>query len=407
MIMKKIIDNIKRWWHTLFQVWIKEYRLVFSDLGVLLFFIALPLAYPIVYTLIYNPEIVYDVPVAVVDNCRTADSRQFARMIDASPYTKVAGYASDLEEAKTWMKERKVYGIMELPHDYSRKIGRNEQAVVPIYCDMSLLLRYKSILLATTDVSLQLGSDIRTKKIDYSPVALLSTAVGSTVNTESFFLGDVTQGFASFVMIGIVVLILQQSLVLGVLMLGGGSSERRRKNRGIDPEETDGPMSASILGKSLCYLTIYAPLTIYILHYIPVMFSLPHIGNPLDYLTFILPMLLASTFLGQMLRPLVVERESSFLVFVFTSVLFLFLSGLTWPRPAMSDVWFMLSSLVPATWGIEGFIGINSNGATLGEMSTPYLMLWALTIAYYFIAVIIEKWCKHRDLRHYKVPSVP
>lgn len=84
------------------------------------------------------------------------------------------------------MKERKIYGILELPEDYSRKIGRNEQAVVPMYCDMSLLLRYKSILLATTDVSLELGSDIRTKKIDYSPVALLSTAMGSTVNTESF-----------------------------------------------------------------------------------------------------------------------------------------------------------------------------------------------------------------------------
>ena len=137
------------------------------------------------------------------------------------------------------------------------------------------------------------------------------------------------------------------------------------------------------------------------------MISLPHIGNPLDYLTFILPLILASTFLAQMLRPLISERESSFLVFVFTSVLFLFLSGLTWPRSAMSDGWFMLSSLVPATWGIEGFIGINSNGASLGTMSTPYLMLWALTVAYYFIAVIIEKWCKRRDLHHYNLPSVP
>ena len=73
----------------------------------------------------------------------------------------------------------------------------------------------------------------------------------------------------------------------------------------------------------------------------------------------------------------------------------------------MSDGWFMLSSLVPATWGIEGFIGINSNGASLGTMSTPYLMLWVLTVAYYFIAVIIEKWCKRRDLHHYNLPSVP
>ena len=111
--------------------------------------------------------------------------------------------------------------------------------------------------------------------------------------------------------------------------------------------------------------------------------------------------------MGQMLRPLVVERESSFLVFVFTSVIFLFLSGLTWPRYAMSPVWFVLGSLVPATWGMQGFIGINSNEATLGDVSTPYMMLWVLAAAYYILAVIITRQANSYDLRHYKVPSVP
>ncbi len=401
--MNKVVNNIKLWLSTLFKAWINEYRLVVSDAGVLIFFLALPLAYPIVYTLIYNPEIVYEVPVVMVDNCRTADSRHLARMIDASPYTDVTGYAANLEEARTLMKERKVYGILEIPHDYSARIGRHEQAVVPVYCDMSLLLRYKSILLATTDVQLQLGDEIRTTAIDYSPAALLSDSFGTPVSTDSFFLGDVSQGFASFVMIGLVILILQQSLVLGVLMLGGGSSERRRKHGGIDPKEVDGSMSASILGRSICYVTIYAPLTVYILHYVPVMFSLPHFGSPWDYLPLMLPMLFATVFLAQILRPLVTERESSFPVFVFTSVLFLFLSGLTWPRPAMSDTWLLVSSLIPASWGIEGFVGINSNSATLGDMSTPYLMLWTLAVAYFFIAVIVEKWCKSRDLHHYQI----
>ena len=46
------------WFKSLFRVWRRETRLVFTDIGVLLFFFALPLAYPIVYTLIYNPEVV-------------------------------------------------------------------------------------------------------------------------------------------------------------------------------------------------------------------------------------------------------------------------------------------------------------------------------------------------------------
>ncbi len=64
-----------KWLKSLFMVWRCETRLVFSDMGVLLFFFALPLAYPIVYTLIYNPEIVEESPVVVVDRSRTAESR--------------------------------------------------------------------------------------------------------------------------------------------------------------------------------------------------------------------------------------------------------------------------------------------------------------------------------------------
>lgn len=202
-------------------------------------------------------------------------------------------------------------------------------------------------------------------------------------------------------------LILQQSAVLGVMMLAGGSRERRRINGGIDPQEIEGPLSASILGRALAVFTIYMPLTVYILHYIPVMFSLPHIGATADYLLFMAPMLLASIFLGQVLSVMISERESCFPVFVFTSVLFLFLSGLTWPRTAMNPLWSIISGFIPATWGVEGFVGINANGATLADMSTQYGMLWVLTASYFIIACFTERWARSYDRRHFRLPSVP
>lgn len=398
---------IKRWFKTLITEWGRAYRHILHDEGIMLFFIALPLAYPIVYTLIYNPEVVKNVPLAVVDNSRTSDSRQLARMIDADEYTAVYGYAVDLNEAKRWMKERKVYGIIEIPHDYARRIGRSEQAVLPLYCDMSLLLRYRSVLFAMTDIQLTLGADIRTNTISHSPVAFPAQSIGATVDTEAYFLGNPAQGFASFIMIGIVVLILQQSIVLGMLMLGGASNERRRVNFGVDPDEPSGPMSALVLARTLCMTTIYLPLLIYVLHFVPEMFSLPHYGSAWQYLPFMLPLVLASGFMGQMLMPFVTERESSMVVFVFSSVVFLFLSGLTWPRPSMSDGWYVVSCLIPATWGVDGFIQINSNDATLAQSSTEYLMMWGLTIAYFVLATAVG--CRHRvhSLKHYQVPSQP
>ena len=51
----------------IYKVWINEYKLVFRDVGALIFIIFLPLAYPILYSLIYNLEVLSDLPVAIVD----------------------------------------------------------------------------------------------------------------------------------------------------------------------------------------------------------------------------------------------------------------------------------------------------------------------------------------------------
>ncbi len=377
--MRHIIDYISKWITSLYLVWRREFRLVFSDAGVLVFFFLLPTLYPLVYTLIYNPEIVRDIPVAVVDNCRTATSREFTRMADATDAIKIIGYASTLHEARQWHAQKACYGILVIPKDYDKNIGRKEQSSVIFYSDMSLLIRYRGFLSAMTDLSLATGSKIRQElyNSDIQPI-----------NSSSIILGDTTQGFASFVIPGILVLIIQQSLILGITMLGGGANERRLRNQGIDLLVVKAPATATILGKALCYFTIYIPLVIYILYFVPIFFNLPNIGNVTDYFLFIIPLIFSSIFLGMIFQHVVTERESSMLIVVFSSVVFLFLSGLTWPRYAMSKLWVWIGNCIPATWGVEGFIRINSNGATLAQNTHPYVMLWILACCYFLFALI-------------------
>ncbi|MBQ7041587.1 MAG: ABC transporter permease [Muribaculaceae bacterium] len=379
--MRHLIHNISKWTTSLYRVWRREFRLVFTDAGVVIFFFLLPTLYPLVYTLIYNPEIVRDIPVAVVDNCRTTSSREFTRMVDATEAIKIIGYASTLNEARQWHAQKACYGILEIPEDYGKNIGRGEQSSVIFYSDMSLLIRYRGFLSAMTDLSLATGTKIRQK---------LYNSDSQPINSSSIILGDTTQGFASFVIPGILVLIIQQSLILGIAMLGGGANERRLMNRGIDPLAVKAPATATIIGKALCYFTIYIPLVIYILYFVPIFFNLPNIGNIVDYLLFIVPFLFSSIFLGMIFQRAVTERESSMLIVVFSSVVFLFLSGLTWPRYAMSKLWIWIGNCIPATWGVEGFIRINSNGATLEQNTLPYLMLWLLTCCYFIIVLLSE-----------------
>lgn len=381
----KLLKGIIKWLCDTGKVFRREFDMSIHDAGLLLFFLALPVAYPVVYTLIYNPEVVRKLPVAVVDESHSAASRDLARKMSACPAIEVYAYPANMADAKAMMASTEVFGVLHIPSDYARKIERGEQATLPFYADMSLLLRYRAFVSALTDLQMELASELTATKVMDSPLATLTAGreTGLPVKNESHFLGDTEQGFASFVIPGIVILILQQSMILGITLLGGTSRERRRRNGGIDPEEIPGTsVSANVWGKALCYVMFYLPGTIYITHWIPEMFNLPHYGAPVDYLLFIFPMLLGSAFMGLFLNVFIKERESAFILIVFTSVIFLFLSGLTWPRYAMNSFWIWTGNLVPAIWGVEGFIRINSNAATLGETQTPYIALWILTLIY-------------------------
>lgn len=376
-----------------------EWRIVLKDAGVLVFFLALPFAYPIVYTLVYNPEVLEKLPVVVVDNSRTAESRDLVRKIGATPAVSIYDYCANLQDARRLVDQNKVFAILDISSDYAKAIGRGETGHVTFYCDMSLMYRFRTFAFDLTNVQIAEIGEITAQRVDMT--GLESEAIGMPVDSESFMLGDTQQGFASFVMPGIVVLILQQSLVLGAVMIMGTSRQRRRNNNGRDPLMlVESPAYAIVWGKALCYTIFYIVPTIFVLHFIPVIFRLPHIGSPVDYLLLALPFLLASSFFGISFGAFARDRESAFLLVVVTSVIFLFLSGLTWPRYAMPAAWQIVGDFIPATWAVEGFIQINSNNATLSDVATNYHWLWGLVAAYSVTAAFAQYWLKHTFARN-------
>ena len=144
-------------------IWRKEMERVVKDEGVLIFFIVVPLVYPLLYSWIYNNETVHDVPVCVVDQSHSSLSRQFIHMCDASADVRVAYYAQDLDEAKSLVSRQLVKGVFLIPSDFETKVLRMEQGVVSVYCDMSLMLTYKAIFQTARLVSLEMGKEIQTK----------------------------------------------------------------------------------------------------------------------------------------------------------------------------------------------------------------------------------------------------
>lgn len=396
---------MKRFIYWLRVVYVNEFRIIIHDPGIILFLVFLPLVYPVVYSLIYNPELVRDVKMVVVDHDRTASSRELVRNLDATQEIYVIGYATDLADGRRAMDSHKCYGILEIPQGFGKSLGRGEVGNAVIYSDMSLLLRYRGFLMASTNVAQEMGAKLQAAKIGSIVPAAGSYGAGDPMPVENIPLGNIESGFDSFVMPGVLILILQQCIVLAVGMAGGAKREAPWRI-GYNPHNMAPSIFTTLLGQSLCFMTVMVIPIFILVHYVPLVFAFPMAGSVWQILLFVLPLVLSSLMLGFCIQGVVWERESVFVIWVVTSVMFLFLSGLTWPRYAMAPVWKFLSDIVPATWGVEGFIRMNTNGSTLAQVSTDYINLWILTGVYALLAYAIQRWVvRPSEYRAYTPPS--
>lgn len=389
----------------LFYIWKEELRNVFKDSGVMIFFFLVPLAYPVLYAFIYNNEVVREARLVVVDQCDSYLSRDFIRRVDASADVRVVSVCSDMREARRLLDEKKAYGILEFPAEFSKDVHKGKQTTVSLYCDMSSLLFYKAFLLAATEVSLEMGAEIRAHNQPASTAEMERITI-NPIPYESVGLFNSQNGFASFLVPAILALVIQQTLILGIGMLGGTARERNRF-RGLVPiNKRYGGTLRIVLGKALAYLLLYVVVCIWVLGIVPRLFSLPQVGHPSTVFLFTLPYLFACIFLSMTLSGFLTNREAPMLVFVFTSLIFLFISGVSWPLSAIPPFWKALGYLFPSTPGIQGFIRINTAGATLNEVAHEYQVLWLQAGIYFITACMVYRYqiirTRRRILQQYQ-----
>ena len=82
---------------------------------------------------------------------------------------------------------------------------------------------------------------------------------------------------------------------------------------------------------------VYALVSVYVLCVVPRLFSLIQIAQPGVLTLFMLPYLAACIFFAMTASIAIRNRETCMLIFVFTSVPLLFLSGVSWPGAAMPE----------------------------------------------------------------------
>ena len=383
-----IFRKIIKWLDDAAYVWRFELRQVLRDEGVLLFCIVVPLVYPLLYSWIYNNEHIHEVPVVVVDRSHSQQSRQFIRMCDASADVHVAYYAEDLDDVQSLVSRQVVKGIYYIPEDFATHLNRMEQGTISVYCDMALMLTYKAIYQTAMAVSQQMGAQIQTK-LSGNYTAREDVITASPLDVEEVAMFNPQGGYGTAVLPAVLMLIIQQTLALGIGLAAGTARERSRYGDLVPIHPSYGGVGRIVSGKALCYLMVYTVMSTYLVMTVPKFFHFIHMAPWQNLLQLMIPYLLACVFFGMTVSCMVRYRENVILLMVFVSLPLLFLTGVSWPQTSIPGYLQGVSWLFPSTFGVRAYLRLNSMGASIGDVSFELRCLWIQVAAYLGAACLV------------------
>lgn len=383
-----IFHKIYAWLEDAAYVWRQEIKQIVHDEGVLIFCVIVPLVYPLLYSWIYNNEVVREVPVVIVDQSHSQQSRQFIRMVDASPDVRVLCYAADLDDAQSLVSRQVAKGVYLIPADFATNLNRMQQGVISVYCDMSLMLAYKAIYQTSVAVTQAMGAEIQ-RKVSGNYTAREDLITTRPLDFEDVPIFNPAGGYGNFIIPAVLMLIIQQTLILGIGLAAGTARERNRYSDLVPINRCYGGIYRIVTGKALCYLMVYAIMAAYLTIVVPRIFSFIALIQWQDLLALMLPYLLACVFFGMTVSCLVHYRENVMLLVVFISVPLLFMTGVSWPQSAIPGFWQGVSWLFPSTFGVRAFVRMNTMGGVLSDVVPEIRYLWIQAAAYFGTACLV------------------
>lgn len=366
---------------------ISELNAIFHDSGaLLLIIIALPL-YTIIYSIAYGSEVVREVAIGVVDDDKTSSSREFISGIISGPNTVVEYEPTSILEAQELYYQGKIFGIVYIPRGFESDIISGKQANIGLILDGSHLLLYRQVLEQVVSEALTKGTTIEAMRLVANGTSEQSAlATIEPISLDIHHLYNRSLGYGSFVMPSVVMVIIQQTLVIGLAMIAA-----RRRSRGLGIEELT---ITNILAKVLTYTIIYNINLTIILGVIWPIFGFPYSGKTIEIILFFTLYILASFSLALATAQLFKRREAPFMLLLWSSVPILLLAGVSYPREAYDPWLYNLGRILPSSSGVDGFIAIASRGASLQDTLPEIVTLIILTIIYLAAALIINKYAR-------------
>lgn len=320
-----------------------------------------------------------DISTAVLDQSRTAESRELIKSFQSTLYFKVVDQVKSLDEIDKGIKRGKIHAAIIIPPDYSETLVKKERPKIQLIIDGSdpttARTAFSSGVLAGERHGMK-AMEVISEKLPQKP-----QLGGVEVSTRVLYNPSLRN--QNFTIPGLVGLIMQNITVLLTTF-----ALVRERERGTIEQLIVTPIKSSelILGKLMPYVLIGFLDFLFSLALGMLWFNVPMHGN-LGLLLFLgAGFVICALAIGILISTVSKTQLQAMQLSVLIILPSVLLSGFVFPREAMPKAIQLIGYALPLTYFLNILRGIITKGVGIGYLFNDVALLFALG----FILLIIS-----------------
>ncbi len=367
-------------------LFLEEVKVVVSDHSILLTIIVAPLLYAFFLGSIYIYKDETKVKFGVVDMDRTASSRSIIRALNSTQKIDVINEGPNFNLAVAKTNNFDINGFILIPNGFEKGLKKLKGADLPIYLNTTKFLPSNDVNKAISKTLLMAGAGIRLKYFQAKKGMTREQAVTQvmplTPNTQLLY--NPTSNYGDFLLPGLFLLILHQTLLIGFGESIALSRKKKKFKKWI--KNSGGNIFVMINGKMLYYLFLFTSVAVFFFEVVFPIFGIGLHGSRLviSLLTFFF--LLSAIYYTIFLASFFKTQSGLMEVFAFTTYPIFLISGFSWPQSSLPTLFQWLGDFVPLTPYYNSVIRVTQMGASFHHVSGELLHLIFLTLFAYLLA---------------------
>lgn len=370
----------------IFQIIKREAQNVSKDSSLFMILLLAPIVYAFMYGSIYLNKGEEKVKLALIDADGTAISRLLTDQLNSTPMIDIIP-VSDISEANEKLYNGEVEGYFYIEKDMEKYILSQKQVNVNLVLNASRFLPSSDLLSAVTKVCLTVGAGVR--KTYFNKQGMnddQSMKMTNPINMDYRPLYNSGMTYGAFLLPGLLAIILQQTLLIGVA--ASFASEREEKKLSQLYQLSGRNISKLLIGKSSLYFIIFM---IFGLFFVTINFSVFGVeirGNYLD-LALLMALFIATILVfGILIGSFFKSKLFTFQVMVFSSYPIFLITGYSMPYQALPKLIQLFSNMLPTTPFLKAYLSIVQAGGGLADNLPSIFHLTVLLLIFMVLCII-------------------